>query len=249
MYNPFSLEGKTILVTGASSGIGKAVSVTCSKMGARIIATGRDEARLEETMTLFEGNGHKSLAFDLTSEIPDELLTEIPSLNGIVHCAGISEIKMLRAITPNLLDKVMSTNFNGPVNLNNLLIQSKKVNKGGSIVFVSSISGSVATQIGEAAYAASKSAIIGYTKAAALELASRNIRINCILPGIIETPLLQTCINTFSEEEVTALKKKYPLRRFGQPEEVAHAVIFLLSEASSFITGSSIIIDGGFSIS
>lgn len=249
MYNPFSLEGKTILVTGASSGIGKAVSVTCSKMGARIIATGRNEARLKETVSQLESEGHLSFAFDLAAEFPKQLLEDIPYLDGIVHCAGISEIKMLRATTPNLLNKIMYTNFIGPVNLNNLLIQSKKVNKGGSIVFVSSISGNVATQVGEAAYAASKSAITGYTKAAALELAARNIRINCILPGIIETPILSACINTFSEEEVAALRKKYPLRRFGQPEEVAHAVIFLLSEASSFITGSSIIIDGGFSIS
>lgn len=248
-YNPFTLEGKTILVTGASSGIGRAVSVECSQMGARIIALGRNVSRLEETLNLLEGQGHIILSLDLTSKVNDEFMTTIPILDGIVHCAGISEIRMLRTLTASRLDEILSTNFTGPINFNNLLIRNKKVRKGGSIVFISSISGNVATQIGEAGYAASKSAIIGYTKAAALELAVRNIRINCLLPGIIETPLLETCYDTFSKEEVGALKKRYPLNRFGQPKEIAYAVIYLLSEASSFVTGSSLVIDGGFSIS
>jgi len=250
MYNPFSLEGKTILITGASSGIGRGTAIECSRMGANVVLTGRNVERLQETLSRMEGADHLILAGDLTVE--DEMnrvISEMPSLNGVVHCAGISQIKMVKFMDSKSLDNVFDVNFFGPITLNNALIQKKKIQKDSSIVFISSISGIYATQIGEAGYGATKAALAGYAKSAALELAARGTRVNCIHPGVIETPLLSVNNSTFSEEELETLKKRYPLKRFGQPADVARCAIYLLSDASSFMTGASLLLDGGFTLS
>lgn len=250
MYNPFSLEGKTILVTGASSGIGRGTAIECSRMGARVILTGRDEQRLQETLSQLQGDGHMILAADLTVRSAlDMIIDRMPELHGVVHCAGISQIKMVRFMDEDSLNSVFNSNVIGPLLLNTLLIRKRKVKKASSIVFISSISGVYASQVGEAGYGASKAALTGYMKSAAIELAGKGIRVNCIHPGVIETPLLKTSNETFSEEDLDNLKKKYPLKRFGQPEDVARCAVYLLSDASSFMTGSSILLDGGFSLS
>lgn len=249
-YNPFSLEGKTILVTGASSGIGRGTAIECSKMGANVVLSGRNSARLKDTLNQMAGEGHVILNGDLTSENDlNRIIDQMPSLDGIVHCAGISQIKMVKFMDKASLENVFNVNFFGPIMLNSELLKKRKVKKGGSIVFISSISGIYASQIGEAGYGATKAALSGYTKSAAIELAAQRTRVNCIHPGVVETPLLQISNDTFTEDDLEALKKRYPLKRFGKPEDVAQCAIYLLSDASSWMTGSNILLDGGFTLS
>ena len=250
MYNPFSLVGKTILVTGASSGLGRGTAIECAKMGASVVLTGRNERRLLETLSQLQGDGHMVLTADLTVKSDlDNMIEKMPALHGVVHCAGASQIKMVRFMDKDSLDCIFNTNVIGPIMLHTILLKDRKVQKESSIVFISSISGLYASQVGEAGYGATKAALVGYMKSAAIELAAKSIRVNCIHPGVIETPLLNASNETFTEDALEDLKKKYPLKRFGNPEDVAHCAVYLLSGASSFMTGSSILLDGGFSLS
>lgn len=249
-YNPFSLKEKTILVTGASSGIGRGIAIECSKMGASIVLCGRDEKRLNETLSkLSGGNNHLILTGDLTDPDTIEYIsTNCPICDGIVHSAGISQLCMARQLSYVNIDKVFKINVYAPIYLNTMLLKKQKIAKGGSIVIISSISGTYATNIGECGYAATKASLSGYVKGAALDLSSKQIRVNSIHPGVVETPLLDVTKNTFTEEELESLRKMYPLRRFGKPEDIAYSAVYLLSNASSWITGSSLLIDGGYSI-
>lgn len=237
-------------MTGASSGIGRSTAIECSKMGARVVLTGRDSGRLQETSGKLQGEGHVMLVGDLTIEEElNDIIEMTPPLNGVVHCAGVSQIKMVKFLDTVSLEGVFKANVFGPLALNALLLKKRRIQKGSSIVFISSISGIYASQVGEAGYGASKAALSGYMKSAALELAPQGTRVNCIHPGVIETPLLSVGRNTFTDEDLENLKKKYPLRRFGQPEDVARCAVYLLSDASSFMTGSNILLDGGFTLS
>ena len=249
MYNPFSLEGKTILVTGASSGIGRGTAIECAKMGAKVVLSGRNEVRLQETLLSLEGEGHVVLSGDLNSEeILKEIVGKIPELDGIVHCAGISQIKMAKFMDLPSLESVFQTNVFSPLMLNTLLLKKKKIKKDSSIIFISSISGVYRSQIGEGGYGASKAALTGYAKSLALELSAQGIRVNTIHPGVVETPLLEVSNGTFGEEELESLRQKYPLKRFGKPEDIARCAVYLLSDASEWMTGSNILIDGGFTL-
>lgn len=249
-YNPFSLEGKTILVTGASSGIGRGICIQCARMGAKVVLVGRNEERLNETLSSMGGaDSHEVHTCELTDdESLNNLINNCPVLDGVVHCAGISQIVMAKNLDGNSIEHIFKTNVYAPLALNAGLLKKRKISKGGSIVFLSSISGNYATNIGESGYAATKAALAGYVKAAALELAAQKIRVNSIHPGVVETPLLQVSNSTFSEEDLDNLKKKYPLKRFGLPEDVANSAVFLLSDASSWMTGSELLIDGGYSL-
>jgi len=250
MYNPFSLEGKTILVTGASSGIGRGTAIECSKMGAKVVLTARNVERLNETLKLMEGEGHVILDGNLTVEAElNSILERMPALNGVVHCAGVSQIKLVKFLDKGFIQGVFDVNVFAPLTLNTALLKKKKIKKNSSIVFISSISGVYASQVGEAGYGATKAALVGYAKSAAIELAVQGTRVNCIHPGVVETPLLNVSNGTFSEEDLENLKKKYPLKRFGQPVDVARCVVYLLSDASSWMTGSNLLLDGGFTLS
>lgn len=250
MYNPFSLEGKTILVTGASSGIGRSTAIECSKMGAKVVLSGRNEERLQEALSQMDGDGHIIAIGDLLDEsVRKCILEHIPELNGIVHCAGISQIKMAKFMDAGSLDRIFNTNVFAPVLLNTLLLKSKKIQKGSSIVFISSISGVYRSQVGEGGYGATKAALAGYVKSVALELAAQGMRVNCIHPGVVETPLLEVSNGTFGVEELDNLRQKYPLKRFGKPEDVAWCAVYLLSDATTWMTGTSILLDGGFMLS
>lgn len=249
MENPFSLEGKCILVTGASSGIGRGIAVACAKMGAKVVLSGRNETRLQETLASLDGEGHLVLCGDLNLEdIRKEIVDKTPVLNGIAYCAGISQIQMAKFMDKSSLEDVFQTNVFSPLMLNSLLLKKKRIQKNSSIIFISSISGVYRSQIGEGAYGATKSALVGYVKSLALELAAQGIRVNTIHPGVVETPLLEVSNGTFGEEELDALRQKYPLKRFGKPEDIANCAVYLLSEASSWMTGSNILIDGGFTL-
>lgn len=242
-FNPFTLEGKTILVTGASSGIGRGIAIACSKMGATVIINGRNEQRLAETMTEMQGEENLSLAADLSdSNSLTEMVSRLPKLDGIVHCAGIGQRVLCKQLQEVDLDTMMDVNFKAPVMLQTEILKQKKINKGASIVFIASIA-SDSPSIGNAVYSASKGAIISYANCLALELAPRQIRVNCILPAMIWTDLILK--GGITEEELKEDEKKYPLKRYGTPEDIANLSIYLLSNAAAWMTGSSIKITGG----
>lgn len=245
--NPFSLENKTILVTGASSGIGKAIAIACSQMGATVIITGRNSTRLMETFnSLSEGN-HKQIIADLTLGIDLERLVEsLPKLDGFISNAGIANPLVLQLAETNDVVEVMRINTLVPMDLTRLILQNKKINKGASIVFISSINGNNCAYIGSSIYAASKTALTGFMKGIALELAPRCIRANCINPGMIDTDLLKNGV--VGQDELEKDRLKYPLKRYGKPEEVAYAAVYLLSDTAQWVTGSSLVIDGGFTL-
>lgn len=249
MENPFSLEGKSILVTGASSGIGRGIAVACAKMGAKVVLSGRNEARLQESLSSMVGEGHVVLCGDLNAEDTRmDIVGKMPELNGVVHCAGISQIQMAKFMDQTSLENIFQTNVFSPLMLNTLLLKKKKIQKKASIIFISSISGVYRSQIGEGGYGATKAALAGFVKSLALELSAQGIRVNTIHPGVVETPLLEVSNGTFGEEELEALRQKYPLKRFGKPEDIANCAVYLLSEASNWMTGSNILIDGGFTL-
>lgn len=241
--NPFSLEGKTILVTGASSGIGRGVAVACSQMGAKVIITGRNEERLVETLGLLNGNSHRYFICDITNtESVKELVSNLPSLDGIVHCAGIDQRIPVKQLQEKDVDKVMNVNFRSPVLLQSCLLQQRKITKGASIVFIASVA-SWSPSIGHSIYSASKGAIVSYSKCLALELAPRKIRVNCISPAMVWTDLIKQ--SGVSEEQLKEDESKYPLKRYGTPEDVANLALYMLSDASSWMTGSNVEITGG----
>ena len=242
-FNPFSLEGKTILITGASSGIGKAIAIACSKMGASVIITGRNTERLQSTYSELNGNNHQCIAADLTKENDINVLVEqLPKLDGIVQCAGIGHRQLAKQINNTDITEVMNANFSSAVLLQASILSKKKINKSASVIFVASRAAN-SPSIGNGIYSASKGAIISYAKCLALELAPRQIRVNCICPAMIWTDLIYK--GGLTKEDLEEEQLKYPLKRYGQPEDVANLSIFLLSDASSWMTGSCIDLTGG----
>ena len=249
MYNPFSLDGKVILVTGASSGIGRGIAIECSKMGAKIILCARDLKRLTETYNLLEGQHHIIMQADLSRQSDIEnLVKDLPSINGIVHCAGILEIIPVKYINSNVFDKIFNINTLAPILLTAQTVKLRKLLSNSSIVFISSISGISIANVGEAVYSASKGAISGFVKAAALELANRNSRVNSINPYQVPSNLLNKFTEVFTEVNMESTLEKIPLKRVGKPEDIAYGAIYLLSNASSWVTGSNLVIDGGFTL-
>lgn len=247
MYNPFSLDGKTILVTGASSGIGRATAVECSKLGATVVVNGRNEARLQETIAMMEGDAHQIIIADLSNDDGvQSLVNNCPKLDGLVNNAGYTHTMLTNFINREALSQQLEVNTIAPILLFQRLLKAKKIGKGVSVVFTASISGLCCAVLGNVLYSTSKSAINGFVKNAALDLASRNIRINAVAPGMVDTHILDA--GTISEEQLEAERQRYPMKRFGKPEEVAYAIIYLLSDASSFTTGSTIVLDGGFTL-
>lgn len=246
MYNPFSLHGKTILVTGASSGIGATTAKECSKMGGCVIITGRNEERLKQTYDGLDssfGANHQMIKADLTDETSiGNLVENIEGLDGLVNNAGVNRVKSLNFIKQEDLDYVFQNNTWAAVNLTRMLCKKKKLNKSSSIVFTSSVS-AFFNAPGRALYAGSKAALTAFMRSFAVELADKSIRANAVHPAIVETKLIA---ENLTEEELKNNLKEYPLNRFGKPEDVAWAIIYFLSDASSWVTGTSMIVDGGF---
>lgn len=242
-YNPFSLEGKTVLVTGASSGIGQATAIECAKMGANVVITGRNIERLQETFNQLEGEGHLRIVADLNSE--DEiakLVEQCPVLNGLVNNAGRGKSKPVNFIGLQDLQDVYQTNLFGVALLTKMLLKKKKIAKEGSIVFTSSISAYM-TAAGLSIYASSKAAVAAYMRTCAIELGPKGVRSNAILPGMVETKLINS--GTYTDEDKQNDLALYPLGRYGRPEDIARATVFLLSDASAWITGAELVVDGG----
>ena len=246
-YNPFSLRGKTILVTGASSGIGRATAIECSKLGASVILTARNESRLQETIGLMEGDGHQLMVCDLSNvDEVRELIEKCPVLDGIVNNAGMNRILPIQFVGPEDLKETMQVNALSPILLTQGLLKKKKIAKDGSIVFVSSIAGHTRSSVGNTMYCTSKGAITGFVKCLAKELAVRKIRCNEVLPGQAETSIMAH--GAVTDEQLKEMESRIPMKRLGEPLEIAEGIVFLLSNASSYITGSSLIIDGGLSL-
>lgn len=245
MYNPYQLTGKTILVTGASSGIGRATAIECSKLGAKVIVTARNRERLEQTLNALEGNGHQMIVCDISDEEQRQsLIEQCPPIDGLVNNAGIGDgYKTLKFIKHELLENVLRTNTNAPITLLSSLIRRKKLKKSASVVFTSSVSGLGGGAVGNGMYAASKGALSAFVPVAAKELAPLKIRVNAVCPDMIETSL--TAADTLTEEQNQENMKQYPLGRWGKPEEVAWAIIYLLSDASAFTSGINLRINGG----
>lgn len=246
-FNPFSLAGKTILVTGAGSGMGKATAVACSRLGATVIAIVHKPEDSSHVLSALEGTGHQAFALDLSDEGSWEAMLDAGFvLDGIANCAGIANMNPFTFIDREEMDKVFSVNFFGPVLLVKKLIRKKKVSKGCSIVFVSSVDGPKIVHGGNSVYSASKSALVGMARNMAVDLAPKKIRVNCVLPGTTDTPLIRT--NNVTEEELQENITKFPLKRYGTPEDMAYAIVYLLSDASSFVTGTELVVDGGYSL-
>ena len=247
MKNPFSLEGKTILVTGAASGIGRATAIQCAEMGAKVILVDLNEQGLKDSMTLISRDDTEYRALDLTDlDKLIEMVCSLPKLDGVASNAGIVLSLLAKFSEPKDMERIFKINTFSHINLIQQLIAQKKLNKGASIVFTSSMSGVYCGLAGGSLYGATKSAILGYTKALAIELAPRGIRVNTIHPGMIETPL--TNGTALSKELLEEDARNYPLGRYGKPEEIAYSIVYLLSDATVWMTGTQLLIDGGYSV-
>jgi len=241
MSNPtrqaFSLVGKTILVTGASSGIGRQVAVACAQRGARLIVTGRDAERLQETRALLQGQEHVQVLADLTEVDGRERLAQaVSSVDGVVHCAGRQRLSPIRQLTEKLMTEMYAINFLAPVMLTQRLLQANAIAPQGSIVFMLSTAAHIGTP-GVGPYSAMKSALLGIIRCLSMEQAKRKIRVNGVSPSAVVTPI-------WDAAHLEAQKKRHPLG-LGTPDDVANAVVYLLSDASRWVTGTSLVMDGG----
>jgi NAD(P)-dependent dehydrogenase (short-subunit alcohol dehydrogenase family) len=245
--NPFALTDQRILITGATSGIGYSTALVCAQMGAEVIGIGRDEVRLQRTQEALQGisgKPHRMIKVDLTVAADRESLAASISapINGLLHSAGISRLCPVRMMTEQHLRELQSINVEAPMLLTQALLKRNLIAADGSIVFLASIAAHIGVP-GVAAYSGTKAALIAMMRCLALEVIKRGIRTNCLSPALVETPLLDTAMSYLEAE-----RKHYPLG-FGRPDDVANAAVFLLSNASRWITGTTIVMDGGLTIS
>lgn len=247
MNNPFSLEGKTILITGASSGIGRAAAIECSKMGAKVIITARNAERLQETLSQLEGEGHQMIFCDLSdSNAINEMVDQLPEINALVNNAGYTKLLPINFINRDDFQSILDVNTVAPIMLLQRLLKKKKLAKNSSVVFTSSMAGLGSSSVANGMYTASKGALSAFIRCAALELAPRGIRVNAVCPAMVNTSIMDS--GSVSEEQLKEDMKKYPLGRYGEPNDVAYAMIYLLSDASSWVTGTNMVIDGGITL-
>lgn len=250
-YNPFSLREKSILITGASSGIGRQCAIECSKMGASVVLMGRNEERLNQTLSLMQNRQkHLALTLDLVKYVAvEEKVKEIVAgrgkFDGLINCAGVSTTLPLNTLTPGMMEQFFQINVIGAVNLTKQVLKSAHFSdKGGSIIFISSVMGT-AGEKGKSVYSMTKGALNAATKSLSLEYAPRKIRINCISPGVVVSPMSQSAVYSRDQKGLDRITELHPLG-LGKPEDVANACIFMLSDASRWITGTNIIVDGGY---
>ena len=252
MVNPiFNLNNKNIIVTGASSGIGRQCAITFSQLGANIILIARNKERLKDTFSQLKKGNHLIISQDITEydkleEVIGTAVNKIGRISGFVHSAGIEMTLPLRSMQPSYYEKMFSVNVIAGFELAKIISKKKYINKeGASFVFISSVMG-ILGEAGKVGYCSSKGALISGVKAMALELASKNIRFNCILPGVVETEMTNKMLEKLSEESKKSIINMHPLG-LGKPEDISNACAFLLSDASRWITGTNLIVDGGYS--
>ena len=249
MFNLINLSDQTFLVTGASSGIGRATAILISKVGGKAVLVGRNEEELNKTVGMMAGEGHIISPFDLNDvdAIPKWIKTVVENsgpLSGITHCAGISNPLSIGLLNQKRINGIMTINFNAAVMLTRGFRQKGIAAENGSIVYISSVAGLIG-QPGQTIYAASKGALLSMCRAAAMELASKNIRVNCVAPAQVMSEMGKESARVLPPEKFKELEDAHPLG-FGTPEDIANVVVFLLSDASKWITGTTITIDGGF---
>lgn len=243
MYNPYSLEGKTVLVTGASSGIGRATAIECSKLGANVIITARNEEKLRNTLDALEGNGHQMFLCDLNKEEDiDNLISSLPEIQCLVNNAGYINLLPVQFINSEQFNKILTVNTVAPILILQKLLKRKKLKKGASVVFTSSLAGLGYGTVGNSMYSASKGAISSFIRVAAKELSPKGIRVNAVCPSMIETSIMEK--GNVSQEQLDNDKKNYPLG-YGEPRDVALSIVFLLSDAAKWITSTNMIVDCG----
>lgn len=244
----FTLAGKTILVTGASSGIRRGIAIGCSRAGAKVIIHGRNKGRLDETLSLLDGSGHATVVGDLSSHADLlGIIDTLPEINGWVNSAGIPQICPIKYFKREDIEEIFNVNIISTMLLMSMLIRKKRIRRGASIVLISAITGAFVGSQGDTSYCATKGAVNGFMKGAALELASSGIRVNTVNPGLVPTEILRLSNQLAGNSHHTELMfDKYPLKRLGTPEDIANAVIYLLSDASSWVTGQALAIDGGY---
>lgn len=252
-FNPFSLDGRRILVTGSTSGLGKVIALTCARMGAEVICTGRDAERLAQTqeeLRAISPKMHQAVQADLThAHGRDALIAAVgtSALNGVVHSAGISRLSPVRMITEQHLREVQSINVDAPMLLTQALLKRNLVAADGSMVFIASIAAHIGVP-GVAAYSGTKAALLAMVRCLAMEVVKRRIRANCLSPSLVTTPLFDLAMQTAGNESMEKQKANHPLG-FGRPEDVANAAVFMLSDASRWVTGTTLVMDGGLTIS
>src|SRR5690606_7302164 len=246
MNSPFDLSGKTILITGASSGIGRQCAICCSEMGADVILFGRNKERLKETFNLLnEKRNNFVLAADLTAykeveEIFNNHIKGKIKIDGVINAAGISTTLPLKLVDTEKLNHFFNVNVTSAINITKLAIQKNNFSDdGGSVVFISSVMG-VVGETAKTLYGLTKGALISGCRSLALEFSKRKIRFNTVSPGVVETPMSQNAVYSSDEESLTKIKNLHPLG-LGKPEDVANVCAFLLSDASRWITGTNII--------
>lgn len=249
IINPMDLSGRSVLVTGASSGIGRATAILLSQLGARVILVARRQVQLEETMSQMVGTGHRVEVFDLfqIEAIADwlpSLVTPEQRLDGLVHSAGLQHIRTIRELDNDAVSEMMALNFNAAFSLARAFRHKKVRAEHSSIVFVSSVSG-LKGQAGNTVYAASKGALIAVTRAMAAELVRDQVRVNCVAPGLVHTEIVDRMLETLSQEQYQRIVDKH-LLGVGTAQDVAHAIAFLLADTGRWITGSTLVVDGGY---
>lgn len=247
-FNPFNLEGKKILIVGASSGMGREIAIECSKMGAQMVVSSRNEQKLNEVVGEMEGEGHIVIQADLTQqEDIENLVQNTPIVDGILIGSGIGLALPIQFCSRDKFDQVFNLNFFAYTELTRLMYKKKKINKGGSIVYIASLAAGYSIVVSNSVYGAAKAALNNFMKYAALEFSPRKIRVNTINPGMVHTPL--TAAGSISDTDMEKdMNENYPLKRYGEPEDIAPLAIYLLSDASSWVTGQAFVIDGGRSL-
>jgi len=246
-----AFSGRRVVVTGASSGIGRACALELSRHGARVILIGRNEATLAETRALLSGTEHEVVTLDLsdTDRVSGEIARvadRAGRLYGLCHAAGTTATQPLAATTPEMLRSLMGVTVIAGLELARAITRRTVMEEdGGSLVFVSSVYGRVGVP-GETGYSASKGAIAAAVRSMAIELARRRIRVNTVSPGLVKTPMTDRALEVLSPEQVEAIVSKHPLGT-GTPADVARAVVFLLAPANEWITGADLVVDGGYS--
>jgi NAD(P)-dependent dehydrogenase (short-subunit alcohol dehydrogenase family) len=246
-----SLEGKNIVITGASSGIGRNCAILCTELGANVIILGRNSMKLQQTFDALSGKNNMKFIQDVTEfekleSIINQAVTNLGYINGFLHCAGFEMTVPLQNMNVEKYNRLFLVNTISAFELARIISKKKYCSPlGGSFIFISSVMGHLGA-IGKVGYCSSKSSLISGSKAMALELASKKIRVNCILPGIVETEMVQKMMAELPVEALEEIRRKHPLG-FGKPEDISHLCGFLLSDHANWITGSDLIIDGGYS--
>jgi NAD(P)-dependent dehydrogenase (short-subunit alcohol dehydrogenase family) len=251
MKNPWELSGKSVVVTGASSGIGQAVAVLLSETGARIVLVARNRERLQATQAMLSGKGHRVAVMDLgeTESIEpwfEQLVSKEGPFDGLVHSAGIGALLPLRSVTSEYLKEIMLINVFAAVALTKAFARKHSHRSGSSIVLVASVAGMVGIPA-RTAYSASKGAVIAFARSAAMELAKSGIRVNCVAPAYVETEMLQQDAEVLSPDRMKHLVEAGHPLGLGRPLDVAYSIAFLLAETGRWITGSVLTVDGGYS--